>query len=138
MIDQTDLQIISLLKENSRLQWKEIGEIIHMTGQGVAARIRRMEELGIIEKYTLKINGKELGRVLTCFITVHMSTTDHKGFENFIKSQEGVVEAHRISGNGCYILKVEMKDTQELNQFLNSLLKYANYSLGMSIDRIKA
>lgn len=137
MIDQVDLQIINLLKENSRLSWKEIGEIVHMTGQGVGARIRRMEELGIIERYTLKVNGKKLGRTVTCFVTVHMSTTDHKSFTNFIQSQEGVVEAHRISGNGCYILKVEMQDTEELNRFLDLLLKYANYSLGMSIDRIK-
>jgi Lrp/AsnC family leucine-responsive transcriptional regulator len=137
MIDRTDLQIINLLKENARLQWKEIGEIIHMTGQGVAVRIHRMEELGIIEKYTLKVNEKKLGTALTCFITVHMSTTDHKGFENFIKEWEGVAEAHRISGNGCYILKVVMRDTEELNHFLDLLLNYANYTLGMSIDQIK-
>lgn len=60
MIDEIDLQILQLLKENSRLQWKEIGEIIHMTGQGVAARIRKMEALGVIEKYTLQLNDKKI------------------------------------------------------------------------------
>jgi Lrp/AsnC family leucine-responsive transcriptional regulator len=137
MIDEIDLKIINILKENSRLQWKEIGEVIHMTGQGVAARIRRMEDQGIIEKYTLKINEKKLGMGLTGFITVHMTTKDHIGFISFIKSQEGVVEAHRITGNGCYILKVVMQGADDLNLFIDKLVKYANYSMGLSIDIIK-
>ena len=137
MIDEIDLQIIQLLKENSRLQWKEIGEIIHMTGQGVASRIRKMEDLGIIEKYTLKVNEKKLGMELTGFITIHMKTTNHKSFVEFLNSQESVVEAHRTSGGGCYMVKVVMKGSSQLNQFLEALLEYANYSLTISIDKLK-
>jgi Lrp/AsnC family leucine-responsive transcriptional regulator len=137
MIDEIDLQIIQLLKENSRLQWKEIGEIIHMTGQGVAARIRKMEELGIIEKYTLQLNNKQLGMELTGFITVHMTSTDYKSFVTFLQMQDGVVEAHSTSGGGCFLLKVVMQGTEQLNQFLELLLKYAGYSLSLSIDKIK-
>ncbi len=47
MLDQTDLEILRLLAEDSRLQWKTIGERVHLTGQAVAARIRKMEDLGI-------------------------------------------------------------------------------------------
>ena len=137
MIDQIDLQIIQLLKENSRLQWKEIGELIHMTGQGVAARIHKMEEMGLIEGYTLKINEKLLGLELTVFITVHMKTTDHKGFIDFLHLQDCVVEAHRTSGAGCYILKVMIEGYEQLNLLLESLLEYANYSLAISIDTVK-
>jgi Lrp/AsnC family leucine-responsive transcriptional regulator len=137
MIDQTDLKIIELLKQNSRLQWKEIGSLIHMTGQGVAARINKMEELGIIEKYTLKVNEKKLGNVLTGYIIVYMKSSDHKGFTEFIQSLESVEEAHRISGDGCYILKVNMKSNSQLNEFLDALLNYATYRLLISIDRLK-
>ena len=42
--DQVDLQIIRLLEENSRLKWKEIGDIVHLTGQAVAARIQKLED----------------------------------------------------------------------------------------------
>lgn len=137
MIDEIDLQIIHLLNENSRLQWKEIGKIIHMTGQGVAARIHKMEELGIIEKYTLKLNNKKLGMELTAFITVHMTTTDHKSFVTFLQTQDGVSEAHLTSGGGCFLLKVVMQGTEQLNQFLELLLKYAGYTLVLSIDTVK-
>ncbi|MDA6151480.1 AsnC family transcriptional regulator, partial [Escherichia coli] len=38
-IDQIDFQILRLLTENSRIQWKDLGEQIHMTGQAVGNRI---------------------------------------------------------------------------------------------------
>ena len=137
MINHIDLQIIQLLKENSRLQWKEIGELIHMTGQGVAARIHKMEEMGIIDRYTLKVNEKKLGLELTAFVTVHMKTTNHKAFVDFLHLQNCVVEAHRTSGAGCYILKVIIEGSEQLNLFLEALLEYANYSLTLSIDKVK-
>ncbi len=137
MIDEIDLQIINLLKENSRLQWKEIGEIIHMTGQGVAARIHKMEELGIIEKYTLQLNHKKLGMELIGFITVYMTTKDHKSFITFLQTQDCVLEAHLTSGGGCFMLKVVVQGTEQLNQFLELLLKYAQYGISLSIDKVK-
>lgn len=137
MLDQTDLKIIEMLKENSRLQWKEIGDLIHMTGQGVAGRIHRMEELGIIEKYTLKVNDEKVGILLTGYIVVYMKTADHKGFTAFLRETDYVTEAHRVSGDGCYLLKVSMPGSQELNEFLDKLLKFATYRLLLSIDKIK-
>lgn len=52
MLDQTDLKILELLLSNSRMQWQEIGEQVHLTGQAVKNRIDRMEKLGVIEGYT--------------------------------------------------------------------------------------
>ncbi len=40
-IDSIDFQILQLLNKNARIQWKEIGEKIHMTGQAVGNRIKK-------------------------------------------------------------------------------------------------
>lgn len=137
MIDETDLKIIRILMENSRIQWKEIGAIIHMTGQGVAARIHRLEELGIIEKYTLKLNDEKLGKLITGFIIVYMKSTKHKEFREFLTESELVAEAHKISGDGCYFIKVKAEGNDDLNRFLDELIKFANYKLLLSVDKIK-
>ncbi|PEW97993.1 hypothetical protein CN446_11385 [Bacillus cereus] len=44
MFDSTDFKIIKLLQENARMNWKEIGEIVHLTGQAVGKRINKLEE----------------------------------------------------------------------------------------------
>ena len=41
-LDQTDYQILRLLTENSRIQWKDLGKQIHMTGQAVGNRIKNL------------------------------------------------------------------------------------------------
>ncbi|WP_027416420.1 Lrp/AsnC family transcriptional regulator [Aneurinibacillus terranovensis] len=137
MIDQTDFKILSLLCGNSRLQWREIGEQVHLTGQAVANRIRRMEELGIIEGYTLRLNERKLGKAMTAFVTVFMKTVDHPAFHQFITEKEAVVEANRISGEGCYLLKVTVSGQDELSLFLDEILKYGNYRVNLSIGKLK-
>nr|MCX3331078.1 winged helix-turn-helix transcriptional regulator [Bacillus pacificus] len=51
MFDSTDFKIIKLLQENARMNWKEIGERVHLTGQAVGKRINKLEEAGVIQKY---------------------------------------------------------------------------------------
>ncbi|MBX4269274.1 Lrp/AsnC family transcriptional regulator [Clostridium estertheticum] len=137
MLDQTDTQILSLLTKNSRMQWQEIGEEVHLTGQAVKNRISKMEKSGVIKGYTVNINPKLLGKNLTAFITVFMKTTDHLSFKKYINNNSLVTEAHRISGDGCYILKLTASTQAEIVDFLDEILKYGNYKLNLSIQNIK-
>ena len=137
MIDQTDLQILNLLTKNSRMQLQEIGEEVHLTGQAVRNRINRMEKLGVIEGYTIKINSKMLGEELTAFITIFMKTTNHSSFQKFVLNNKLISEANRISGDGCYLLKVTTSTQEEIVGLLDGILKYGNYRLNLSIENIK-
>ncbi|WP_010246445.1 Lrp/AsnC family transcriptional regulator [Acetivibrio cellulolyticus] len=137
MIDQTDLEIIKMLTQNSRKQWQDIGEIVHLTGQAVKNRVNRLEKLGVIEGYTVNINSKKLGLEVTAFITIFMKTTDHMSFQQYLKQSDLVTEANRISGEGCYLLKVQTTSQEDLISFLDGILKFGNYKVNMSIDRIK-
>lgn len=137
MLDQTDTQILSLLTKNSRMQWQEIGEEVHLTGQAVKNRISKMEKSSVIKGYTININSELLGKNLTAFITVFMKTTDHLSFKKYINNNSLVTEAHRISGDGCYILKLTASTQAEIVDFLDEILKYGNYKLNLSIQNIK-
>lgn len=137
MLDQTDFEILSLLKKNSRIQWREVGELVHLTGQAVANRIRKMEDMSIIEGYTIKLNQSKLDKSLIAFITIFMKTTDHLSFQSFIKEKPEILEGNRISGDGCYLLKVNVSNEQELMDMLDEILKYGNYRVNISIGKIK-
>lgn len=136
-LDQIDVQILRLLTENSRIQWKDLGEQIHMTGQAVGNRIKKLEENGVIKAYSLIIDEMKLGLSYTAFVVVYMETANHDSFIRFIHERGEVVEAHRISGKGCYHLKIKVQSQEQLNLFLNNLLEHGNYSLNLSIQEIK-
>lgn len=137
MLDDTDLKILSLLLVNSRKQWREIGEEVHLTGQAVANRIRKMEDLGIIEGYTVRIDGKHLGRPILAFITVFMKTANHQAFHRFVDQERLITRANQISGEGCYLLEVRSSSQDELLALLEDVLKYGNYKINLSLEQLK-
>ncbi|MFC0216496.1 Lrp/AsnC family transcriptional regulator [Paenibacillus chartarius] len=136
--DETDLEIIRLLRKNARLQWREVGELVHLTGQAVGARIRRLEEHGLIRGYTVMTDDEKLGKPLTAVVTVLMKSNRHAEFISFVQREPSVTEAHRISGDGCYSLLVRASGHDELNGMLDRLLEYANYRLHLSTQLIKS
>ncbi|MDD3224892.1 MAG: Lrp/AsnC family transcriptional regulator [Clostridium sp.] len=137
MIDEIDLKIIAMLKNNCKMPLREIGEIIHLTPQGVSNRILRLEKSGVITQYTINTNNTLIGKSITAYITVFMKNTKHDKLIKFIKSNSNIVEANRISGEGCYLLKVTVSTQAEIVDLLNEILQYGNYKLNLSVQKIK-
>ncbi|MFS0777022.1 Lrp/AsnC family transcriptional regulator [Neobacillus sp. 3P2-tot-E-2] len=136
-LDNIDFQILRLLSQNSRIQWKDLGEQIHMTGQAVGNRIKKLEDSGVIKAYSLIVDEMKLGLFFTAFVIIYMKTANHDSFIRFINDRNEVVEAHRVSGEGCYHLKIKVDSQETLNLFLNKILDYGNYTLYLSIQETK-
>ncbi|NRY63371.1 Lrp/AsnC family transcriptional regulator [Clostridium beijerinckii] len=137
MFDEVDLKILDMLLINSKIPLKEIGEHVHLTPQGVSNRIIRLQDLGIITQYTVCINNSLLGKNITAFITIFMKTTKHDKLTKFIKENTIITEAHRISGDGCYLLKVICSNMDEINLLLDKIMEYGTYRLSLSTSTIK-
>ncbi|MEM1503656.1 Lrp/AsnC family transcriptional regulator [Domibacillus sp. 8LH] len=136
-LDNIDFQILRLLSENSRIQWKDLGEQIHMTGQAVGNRIKKLEDNGVIKAYSLIVDEMKLGLSYTAFIIIYLKTPNHDSFIRFMNDRNEVVEVHRVSGEGCYHLKIKVNSQEHLNLFLDKILEYGNYNVHLSIQEIK-
>ncbi|WP_127533260.1 Lrp/AsnC family transcriptional regulator [Paenibacillus kobensis] len=137
-IDEVDLRILECLLEDAQRSHKEIGQLVHLTGQAVGARVRKLQDAGVIEGYTLRWNPDKIGLTVHAFLIIFMkSNTAHQSFIAFAKSREEVAEVHRVSGEGCYWMRVRLRSGAELNAFLEQLLQHANYRLSLSIETIK-
>jgi Lrp/AsnC family transcriptional regulator, leucine-responsive regulatory protein len=136
-LDNIDFQILRLLSENSRIQWKDLGEQIHMTGQAVGNRIKKLEESGVIKAYSLLVDEMKLGLTYTAFVIIYMKTANHNSFIRLMNDRNEVVEVHRVSGEGCYHIKIKVRSQDQLNLFLDKILEYGNYAVHLSIQEIK-
>lgn len=137
MLDDTDHEIIRLLSENSRLQWREIGESVHLSGPAVANRVQRLERDGVIKSFTLKVDTAKTGYPIRAYIHVFMKSSDHRAFHAYLNSDEAVERADRISGDACYLITVHAKDEPHLNRILENILKHGNYRINLAIGAIK-
>ena len=136
-LDNIDFQILRLLSENSRVQWKDLGEQIHMTGQAVGNRIKKLEDSGVIKAYSLIVDEMKLGLTYTAFVIIYMKTANHDSFIRLMNDRNEVVEVHRVSGEACYHIKIKVSSQEQLNLFLDKILEYGNYTVHLSIQEIK-
>lgn len=136
MLDHTDVQILEELSKNSRITMKELGEKVHLTGQATASRITKLEDNGVIEGYSIKVNQGKLGCFMHAFINIYIKDTHHQPYLSFIKTQERhVINNYKISGDGCYLLECRFPSNESLDQFLMDLNKHANYKLSIVIKK---
>lgn len=137
-VDETDLQILHHLVENAARSNKEIGTLVHLSGQAVGLRIRKLQDMGVIEGYTLRCNTAKLGQQIQAFVTLYMnSASGHSAFLAFVKERQWVQEVHRISGEGCYWMRVHTSTMAELNTLMEQLLPYGNFKISLSIEQCK-
>ena len=69
-LDNKDLKIISVLKDDSRMQIREIAKKTGIRPSTVHQRIVRLRKEKIIEKFTLKLNNKAMGENFVVFMLV--------------------------------------------------------------------
>lgn len=122
MIDNTDIQILSLLQDNSRIKRSEIADNIGLSIPSVTDRLHKLENQGIIQSYTTKLNHKALGKDITAFIFVVSESSAHykEVIKNAIDTPE-VLECHSITGEGSHILKVRTENTSTLEKLLSKI-----------------
>lgn len=138
IIDEVDLRILRFLLKDATRPHKDIGQQVHLTGQAVGARVQKLKDIGVIEGYTLRWNPGKIGQMLHAFITVFMKSSNvHQSFQSFVQRNEQISEMHRVSGEGCYWMRVRVGTLEELNAFLDELLQYGNYKVSLSIEQVK-
>jgi Lrp/AsnC family leucine-responsive transcriptional regulator len=124
IVDKIDLNIIEVLKENSRSTTSEISKRVNLSIPAVAERIRKMEEAGIIEKYTIKLNRDKINLKLLAFVFVNIDKTENvENFRKAIVECSCVLECHHVAGEYDYMLKVVLEDTKSLEYFVSDTLK---------------
>lgn len=72
-LDALDQQIVSLLIENARLSYSDIGEKVGLSRVAVKSRIQALEQRGVIEEYTTIINPQKISGAVSCYFELEFS-----------------------------------------------------------------
>lgn len=123
--DEIDVTILSELEKNSRLSIRELSKRINLSPPSVTERVKRLEDNGVIEGYTISVNKKKLGLSIDCIIKVTMRNGEYEKFKNFIKTYNRSEWCYRIAGDGCFLVKLSVKDLSEIEEFINEVSPYA-------------
>ena len=123
-IDSLNWNILKCLQENSRQSNAEIGRQVGITSPAVSERIKKMEDLGIIQNHITLISPFEVGYQLKALITLHAFMGKLKPFLVKVKTFDEVVNCYRITGNENIVMEVVLKNQKHLETFIDQLIAY--------------
>jgi len=129
-IDEKDLNILNLLQKNCRMTAKDVAQTIDSPVTTVFAKIKRMEELGIIKDYKAVLDAQKLNRGTTAFILASVSYRLKEGaalsqrkIAKEISKLSEVQEVHIITGDWDLLIKVKEKDVGAIGKFVIDKLR---------------
>ncbi|MBU3137615.1 Lrp/AsnC family transcriptional regulator [Clostridium gasigenes] len=120
-MDNTDIKILKELQQDSRLSIRELSKRVNLSPPSVTERIRKLEDSGIIDGYTIKVNEKSLGLDIQCIIQIDLKNSEFEKFKKFIYNHPRVNFCYRIAGQSCILVKLSVKSISEIEKFVDSI-----------------
>ncbi len=123
-IDDLNWSILACLQKNARESFANIGRQVGLTPPAVAERVKKMEDLGILEGYQATVSHALTGHQLKAIITVRAFMGKLKPFLSLVPSLNEVINCYRITGNENIVMEVVLKDQFHLEKFIDRLIQY--------------
>ena len=124
-VDQFDRKILALLQGDARLTNNDLSENVHLSPSQCSRRRQRLEDDGFIRSYRAILDRDKLGFSLVSVISVTLSTHNRdnaRRFGELLSRLPEVQEAHALTGEMDYIVKVVTPDLKSLSEFVNGVL----------------
>lgn len=143
-LDRFDSTILSVLAEDGRISITDLAKRIGLSKSPTQARLRRLEETGVILGYRALLDPIQLGLDHVAFVEVRLSDTREKALRAFnaavIRVPE-IEQAHMIASHFDYLLKVRTRDMTAYRRFLgetiSSLPHVSNTSTYVAMEAVK-
>jgi DNA-binding Lrp family transcriptional regulator len=120
-LDEIDQAILRILQADGRVTNADLARQVALSPPAVHARVRRLEEAGVIQRYVALLDREAMGYELLCLINISMERHRRKDIEQVrqaVQEMPEVLECHHLTGEFDYQLKVVVRNRKELEQFV--------------------
>lgn len=122
-IDEVDRRILRELIRNSRLSIREIARRVGVPHTTVRERVRRLEREGVIQGYTVRVNYKRLGYMVTALVLANVIGRRIVEVEEWLSTHENVMAVYDITGEYDIAMLASFRDIDELDTFIKEVLR---------------
>lgn len=114
-MDRTDEEILEILEQDGRISFTEVAEKVDVSEGTVRNRIEKMQETGVIEKFTVEISTEGSNAVV--MVELETGRDIEKVLEDFPDS----IKILEVAGDYDLVLRIERKSNREINSLLDSI-----------------
>ena len=122
-LDDVDLRLLRELSEDARKSQRALGRELGMSAPALAARIARLERLGVITGYTTRIDWQALGFTTVVYINVTIDLGYEMGeVMNQLMTIPEVEDVLIVTGNIDMVVRARVRDHAHLRTFLQNAI----------------
>ena len=124
-LDKFDLAILEVLQRDARTSLQALSAQVGLTSSPCWTRIKRMEEAGVIEGYSVRVNAERIGLGDTVIVQVTLDSHSDEALFEFGRALETipeVLEAFLVSGDYDYLIRIAVRDTKDYERLLREKL----------------
>jgi Lrp/AsnC family leucine-responsive transcriptional regulator len=122
VLDQRDLAIVSVLQDDARATFAEIGARVGLAPSSVHDRVRKLERAGVIVRYGAVVDPHALGLYVTALVSVTpLDPRQPDDLPERVREFPEVEDCHSVAGAENYVLKVRTRTTADLEDLLRRL-----------------
>lgn len=143
-LDRTDVRILHELQNNARLTNVKLARRVNLSPSPCLARVRALEDAGVISRYVALVDPAAVGLGLSVFIQISLERQVEKTldqFERAVARFPEILECYLMTGDSDYLLRVVVPDVPALQHFIiNGLTKMpgvANIRSSFSLKQVK-
>jgi len=143
-LDKLDRKILATLQHDGRLTNHELAERVGLSASQCSRRRSRLERAGIIRGYHAVVDKQAAGVATISMVSITMATHTADNARHFAELVAGcpeVLEAHSLTGEMDYLLKIVSADLKSLSTFINTVLlphaSVANVKTAIVLDTLK-
>ncbi|AHH93577.1 Lrp/AsnC family transcriptional regulator [Kutzneria albida] len=120
-LDSTDWRILEQLQRDGRMSYADLARAVAMSPSAVTERVRRLEEAGVLAGYSAVIAPERVGLQVMAFVRLRYPTGNYRPFHALLDSTPEVVEAHHVTGEDCFVLKVLARSMRHLEEITDRI-----------------
>lgn len=114
--DATDWRILEVLQREGRASYAELARAVCMSASAVTERVRRLEDAGVISGYAAVVDAERLGLSVLAFVRLRYPNGNYKPFHDLLDVTPEILEAHHVTGDDCFVLKVAARSMRHLEE----------------------
>ena len=123
-LDELDRAILRALQEQGRMSNADLARHVHLSAPAVHARVRKLEDSGVITGYAAHLDREKTGFDMLCFMQLKLHShhdAQLADVRRVIANMPEVLECYHLTGDADYLLKVVLRNRSDLERFVRTL-----------------
>ena len=124
-LDAVDARIVAALADNARISVADLSRQVGLSSPSVSERLKRLEEAGVIQGYTVRLNPEALGLPLAAWLRIRPVPGQLRKVAEILGGLPEIVECDRVTGEDCFIARAHVRSVEDLEALIDEIIPYA-------------